>query len=488
MTEAPAPSSLELNPTSLVGQLRSVIAWKAVRVAGMALFAVLAPRLMGAERFGQFAVILSVNTLWMTSSNFGARYVFGRFVPEYARRGATDQLRGLFLQVLGLRGAIVLVGAPLLFLFFGRVLPEATTLTRLAATGAFVATTATAPMFSFFYGLNRLGTSLSREAFARFLLLGAIVVAGGATSLERASLALVATQILILAAGVWLCRDLFVLRRAGNELEGARLHLGFGLAMFAANFLLHVPWRLGESALALAGVEPAEIAYFSVSLSAAVALTRILGETTTLQIPSLSRKQADGDAAGRDRSLGLGLRYLSILGVGFVFLCFAAGPWAVRTLWGESFLGVVPNLLIVAPAAVAVPFTRCALSLAVIESRLRRNFELGLAAMVGFAVTAVLLVPRLESRGASAAVVVGLGAAALTGLRHLRSSGVLANARLGRHVLAAALGLGLLALGGGTPVAALGGAALYLAALFAFGVLEVGEVVALAGRIVRAEG
>jgi O-antigen/teichoic acid export membrane protein len=478
-----SPASLRVSPVGLVGQLRLVALYKAAQVGGMLLFAVAAPRLMGPELFGAFAVILSLSTLWMTTSNLGARYVFGRFVPEYSTRGEIAKLRGLFMQMVGLRALIVLAVVPFLYLFLARVLPQASRLALLAAAGSFVAMTTAAPMFSVFYGLNRLGTSMGREAFSRYALLALILILGGVSSLERAALALLVTQVGALVIGIYLCRDLFTFSRVESSPAVIFHHLRFGLVVFGANFLLRTPWRLGESALALGEVSAEEIAYFSVALSGAVAFTRILGETTSLQIPSLSLRQVEGDHAGRDRALGLALKYLSIVGALFVLFVFLCGPLAVRVLWGEEYLAVIPNLLLVAPAALFVPYTRTALSLAVIENRLGRNLQLGLVAVVTFLAIAWLLVPALASRGASTALVTALAATALVAFLQMRRSSVLAAATAPRHLLVQGVAAGVLAAFGGSPLGAAFATASYVVLLFAVGVVTWPELRDLARRI-----
>jgi O-antigen/teichoic acid export membrane protein len=485
VNSADSKPGLRVDSAGVLRQLPAIGLFKIVQVAGLALFSVLAPRYLGPELFGSFAVVLSLTALWMTTSNLGAKYVFGRFVPEYAARGADDRVRALFMQMVGSRLALAIAGAPLLALFLGRALPEASTTTLALAAAAFVAMTLAAPMFAVFYGLNRLGASMGRESFGRLALLALLVALGASAGLERATLAVLLTQAAALAAGVWLCRQLFWFDRAAFDPREAFGHLRFGAAVFAANLLLRAPWRLGESALALADVAREEIAFFNVALSASVAFTRLLGEATTLQIPSLSRRQAAGDGAGRDRSLGLALKYLNVAGVLFVLAVFALGPWAVRTFWGEAFRGVVPNLLLVAPAALTQPFVRTALSLAVIESRLRRNLELGAAALAVFVAGCWLLVPRFAGLGATAALVAASLASAGVALLQMRGSGVLAEASCGRHLLVAAAPAVIVVTSGGAPWAAAAAAPVYLALLAAAGVVRRDELRRLLAGIRR---
>ena len=472
-SQAPqAPRPIEMRPTGLSGQLRPVMLVKAAQVASMVLFGIAAPRLLGPTRFGELAVILSMASLWMTACTLGGRYVFGRFIPEYAARGETLRVRAVFMHVLETRAVAAALAAPAVYVLLERALPAASATALLAAAGAFLAMTLASPMYNVFFGLNRLGTSMSRDAFGQFLLLGLLVATGAAASLERAAIAVLATQLLILAIGVALCRKLFTLDHSAFDLPEVLAHLRFGLTIFGANLLLRLPWRLGETALALGGVEPAQIAFFNLAVSATAAFTRILGGATTLQIPTLSLREAAGDAAGRDRGLGVALRYLTVAACLFVLLVFTAAPAAVRILLGDAYLGVLPNLSIVALAALGAPIVRTALSLAVVRTHLARSAALGIVAVGAFAGAAALLIPSHGAAGASLAVVAGTFGATAVALLQIRGSGILGEARMARQLAAAvAPAVILLAMGTGPAVAG-AAAALYVVLVFALRILD----------------
>ena len=471
-----------MNPNGLAAQLRPVMLLKAAQVFGMALFMIVAPRLMGPDRFGRFAVILSVSALWMTTCTLGGRYVFGRFVPEYASQGQTDSVRAVFMHIFLLRMVVILVATPMLYAALARLLPEASTTVLVMSVGAFAAITAASPMYSAFFGLNRLGVSMSKAAMGRYLLLLFLVLLGGAGSLERAGFALLLTRLAILMVGVVLARRLFTLAPAVFDLRALLLHVRFGLAIFAANLLLRLPWRLGEGALALLGAPAAEIAFFSVALSVTVGFTSILGSLTTLLIPSLSLSQAAGDHEGRDRSLGVALRFLTIAGGLFVLAVLALGPWGVGVLLGEDYLGVLPNLYVVAVAALLVPYVRSAVALAVVEDRVRLVLQLGLISVAVFALAVALLVPGYGSLGASVAVVLAVFSAAAVAVLQIRHSDVLDVARCKRQLLAAAPPAALLVWTGPSPLAASAAAAIYLALVLALRVTSREEILELLRR------
>lgn len=419
-----------MSSTSPVGQLRPIAAVKIAQIAALVLFAVLVPRLMGPDLYGQFAVILSVFTLWRMSCTIGGRYIFGRYVPKYSASGEPDRIRAVFMHVLGARMLVVLVASPFLFLFLRRVLPEVSDLTLIASTGAFVATMLAGPMYNVYFGLNRLGLAMTSDPLGRFLLMVLLVLVGGTSDLERASVALITAQVCVLLIGLALARKLFRLDRSLFDLPSIVEHVGFGLVVYSANLLLRFPWRLGESALALYGVDSAEIAFFSVAVTATLAFTRILGSVTTVMIPSLGILQSSSDFASRDQSMGVALRYLLVAAFLYIPFVVVAAPPTVMLLLGESFLDVLPHLYVLSAAVIAVPVLRTALAFAVVIGRVRLNLQLGVVAMATFGVVAYTAIPRLGPVGAAVAVAAAIGAASIAGALQIRETGVLREAKL----------------------------------------------------------
>ncbi|MDX1644814.1 MAG: hypothetical protein R3244_10705 [Thermoanaerobaculia bacterium] len=476
MTSSDRTAVTPLSRAGLSEQLRPVMLLSGLQVLGMALFTIVAPRLMGPDLFGRFALILSLTTLWMTTATLGGGYVFGRFVPEYAASAAFDRVRTLFMHMVLFRQLVIAVTAAPLWIALDRLLPEATDTALALSVAAFAAITAASPLYKAYFGLNRLGVSMSKEALGRYLLLLLLIVASGGRSLERATLALLLANAAILVAGLAMTRRLFTLAPEAFDLRQMAHHIRFGLAIAAANLLLRLPWRLGEGALAYFETPAAEIAFFNIALSIVLGFTRIQSSLTTLLIPSMSLRQASGDHSGRDRSLGIALRFLT-LGAGlFVLGVFGFGPWAVETLLGSEYLPVLPNLYIGALAALFVPFVRCSISLAVVEDRIRHVFRLGVLAVGTFGIGIVALVPDLASRGASAAVTAALAVAGTAAVVEIRRSEVLRIARCGRHLAAALPAAALLGWLGPSPLAATTAAGIYLSLVLTLGVTGPREI------------
>ena len=476
MASRDASSPIRMNPTGPVGQLRSVALLKGAQVVAGILFTVLVPRLMGPNLYGQFAVIISVFTLWRMSCTIGGRYIFGRFIPEYSSRGDSDRIREVFMHVLGARAIVVLVAAPLLFFFLRRVLPMASTTTLVASTLAFVVTMLAGPMYNVYFGLNRLGMSMTNDPIGRFLLLGLLVLIGGTSNLEMASVALLLANCCVLLVGLVLARGLITFDRRVFDLKSIVEHVSFGLVVYSANLLLRVPWRLGESALALAKTDSAEIAFFSVAVSATVAFTRLLGSATTLLIPSMSLRQASGDYEGRDRSMGIALRYLEVAACLFVPFVVAAGPKLVSVLLGDSYLGVVPHMYVLSIAVLGIPVLRTAVAFSVVVGRVGLNVQLGLVAVVVFGVAALALIPKYGAIGASVAVVASIMSSSIIGAMQIRKTGVLSEARVATQSMVAVASGAILLLGSFSLITAIGAAAAYVGISLALKVIQPREL------------
>lgn len=473
---------IRMNPASLVRQLRPVALLKAAQFVGVVLYGILIPRWMGPELFGQFAVLFSLIALWRTTCNLGGRYIFGRFVPGYALRGESERVREVFMHVLATRAVIALMGAPVLFWVLDRLLPDASRTTLVAGTLTYVTALVAGPMFGVQFGLNRLGLSMANDPARRFLFLILFVLLGGTASLERASLALLLAQLFVLGLGLVLSGRLFMLRRSAFEVSTLFEHVRFGAVAYSASLLMRLPWRLGESALALQEVDSVKIAYFSVAVAATGALAKLMGSATSLLIPSLSALQAAGDRQRRDQTLGLALRYLLVAAGLFSLLVIAFAPVAIENLLGESYLGALPNLSVLLVGTLAWPLCSAALALAVVTGTLRFNVYLGLVAATVFGLAALVLVPTLESQGASAAVTISILSAAIVGALLIRNTGVPSEARIGRLSIATGAAGVVLLMGGLSPIAAVISATVYVVLLSALRVIRWGEV----GTFVRA--
>jgi O-antigen/teichoic acid export membrane protein len=72
---------------------------RGVNATGGLLFAVLIPRLMGPEVYGQYALVTSLSIWFVLFSGLGFTPVIGRYVPQFTCQGDRQGLQALFRVV-----------------------------------------------------------------------------------------------------------------------------------------------------------------------------------------------------------------------------------------------------------------------------------------------------------------------------------------------------------------------------------------------------
>jgi len=446
---APLGVAVEQQPAARPGmwRVRAVLAWKILEYAGLAIFVVVVPRLMGPDGFGRFAVLLSLVSLMMMGSELGTQATFARFVPEFVAGEQGSRTRALFTQLFLLRGlAAVILGSAFLAVF-PRVLDS--TSMRTAAFGAaalFVGALGTTA-YQLCYGLNQLGRWLTRDALNRILLVAMLVALGGLQSPERAGLALFVTEFALMLLGLYWVRSYFALDHTAFDSALLREHFAFGFVFFVAYLLTIAVWRGGETAIAVFSGQTAEIAHFSVAANFAMALSSLVGQLAAMLTPSITTFHLAGDSERVDAWLGTSLKYLTIFCVAVLLVVWAVGDVVVRALLGPEYTPVARNLQILGLALVPVAFTRTAMSLAIARREPKRALAISGSGLAAFGVAALLLVPRTDSAGASWAVVIGGAVSAAVAYFQFHLHSILAVARFWRLLGISFVGIGLAAMG-----------------------------------------
>lgn len=147
-------------------RVRAVLVWKILEYVGLGIFVVAAPRLMGPEGFGRFAVLLSLVNLMMMGSALGAQATFARFVPQFVALEQGNRTRALFTQLFLLRGLAALIMGSAFLAFFPRMLDGTSMLTAAFGAAALLVGALGTTAYQLCYGLNELGRWLTRDAFS----------------------------------------------------------------------------------------------------------------------------------------------------------------------------------------------------------------------------------------------------------------------------------------------------------------------------------
>ena len=471
-------------PTLAIGKTRILLIWKLVEYAGLALFIVIVPSVMGPDLYGRVAVLLSFIILLTMVTGLGGLPMFGRFIPQYEAQGEKSKTQALFVQLFWAR-ALVAGLLSIVFLFlFPLILPEASPRTVLAGAGAFLFGALSVTCYQLFYGMNALGRWLSQEALTKLLFLILLISLGGMQSLEGAAFALLGTQLGFLLLGLFWTRSYFTLSSSAFNFSFLFSHLGFGLSFFAAGLLLMAVWRGGEVFVLLFSGQRAEVAFFNVANAVAIAFYGLISQLAAMIIPSVTTLHVFGEARKMNALLGYSLKYLTIASFSFLFVVHGLGSWAVEVTMGAQYFPVVANLKLLAFGLLPLGLISTGISMAMVHKQPGKVLRVTGGALVTFVLVSAVLIPHAGSYGASAAVALALGGAGVITYHQFPLAQVLAVARFWRLVFLGLIASGVLVLPL-TPVSTgLLAVVLFISLLFSGNVISAREILKISQGLV----
>ncbi len=475
---APGPGAASDRDRTLrnVGE---VVAQRGLHILAAALFAAFVPRLMGPDRFGRFALLLSVSLWFALLSGFGAVSVMSRAVPRLLAEGQTHAVRRLTTSLMALRALTGPLAAAGCFAVLAFVLREpdrvASALVALAVVGRTINNVA----FSLFLGLNDAGRWGRGELLRRWLTLAlapAGFVAGG---LRGACAGVAAAEAVVLGLGLWWVRAYI----GRDALDLSRRYLspflragsGFGVAAVLAA----ITQRSGEVIVRLATGRYEEVGYLGAAYSIYLTVAFVLWHATFACLPFIVGLLGQGRRAEVSAWLERLLTYGAIAAAICVAGAVVAGPVAVPWVLGRSYAPVAASLV---PLMVAMLFHAAGdvgrlLALAVDPPRIvTAAAALELAAFWGIGLP---LAARAGSVGAAMAAVAAAALYAAFLTRHARRSVRYSLAAAGRAVALAVVFVPPALARGAWPL----NAVLLAAALVAYAVLLVSCRVVTAGEL-----
>jgi O-antigen/teichoic acid export membrane protein len=327
-------------------------AWLLMQRVGLVfagvLYAIIAPRLLGREMFGRFALITSIVTWSVVFTEWGSLQIMARFVPPLAVRREVDGIRRLLGNLLALRALSALVtGVVATFVVRHLVQDLDSAAVALVAVLPFVVTAADG-IFTLFVGLQRtprwaMSILLRRVLMVLFIPLG--YLAGGVTG-ALAGVAML--EIIVLGLGLALSRAWLswsTLRLRGDVLKP---RLAFGVMFFTASLLQAAFQFSGESLIRLAHGDFREISYYSAAYAMVLAaqglfLQVLLAFSSFLTGRLVEAGPAEVEAWTRRLVRGLSFVLAPLVG-GMVWF----GPHVIPIVLGEEYRPAGANLSIMA--------------------------------------------------------------------------------------------------------------------------------------------
>ncbi len=367
-------------------------------VAAGLVFAAVIPRLLGPEVYGRYALVAALVGLFTACSTLGVNEIVGR-------HGAileAGPLRRLFGSLLALRMGSGLAAA-LAFGALTSVWLRDLDRVALAAAGLAVLTRGMwLALFALFLGLNRAALWGAGELLERLAVLALVPVGVVAGGFRGACLGLLASQLVVLTAGLRWSREFLSLRWPDRAYLAP--YLRFGLTFFCSNLLGIVFQGSGEALVRAVTGDYAQVSYFGVANGAYLTGLAAIQQLSLAFVSTLVVLRQEGKAALVDEAAR---RLVSVLAAGSIAVALAAvllAPDLVVPVVGSAYGPVAVNLAPMTLTLVLQALTSSAGVILLAHDRGRAVLGASALRLTMFWVVGPLLISERGSLGACSAV------------------------------------------------------------------------------------
>jgi len=309
------------------------------------LFALLVPRLMGPQVFGQYALVSSVSLWFGLLSGLGVISMMTRTVPSFIVRGDLHGLRKLVSSLLALRvGLGLAAGASYLALtmFWLRDIDVAA---LVFMAGAVFARTVGNICFALFLGLNQAGRWGMGDLLRRSLTLAFVLIGFNLAGLRGACAGWFAANVSVLIIGVWMARDHIRWSQMWPDRTFLTPFLRTGAYFAGGNILLAISHRTGETLVHLTTRDFTEVGFFAVAYGMFAAGTQALWHVAISFAPLLmfwnERGENNTSAAWIERLLA----WMTVAAVAGIIAIVFIGDLAIAWVLGPDYLPAARGLL-----------------------------------------------------------------------------------------------------------------------------------------------
>jgi O-antigen/teichoic acid export membrane protein len=465
-----------------------VIAQRAFQIAIGVLFALLVPRLMGPQVFGQYALVTSVSLWFALLSGLGAASMMTRTVPAFVLRGDWAGLQKLVSSLLLLRAGTGLLAAALYLALTLFWLREIDWVALAFMAGAVACRTVANISYAVFLGLNQAGRWAMGEALRRALMLVFVLAGFRVAGLRGACAAWFASNLIVLVVGVWMSRTHIRWSAMWPDRNFLTPILRTGAYFAGGNMLLAVSQRTGESLVHLTTGSFLEVGYYGVAYGMYAAAALALWHTASAFAPMLILWNSRGDHDASRAWIERLLAWLTVAAMTGVTVVLLMGDLAITWLLGLKYAPSARNLAPLALAFISVAFSSVGRLQALVVDLPGVSATAAAIELATFWTIGLALGPRAGSFGACLAVLAGVTANALYLTLRFRGEHAYSYRSAARAVVFALplLPFGLLHLSWPVELLLLAVAlGVYAATLFAARVVTITELVQVWGSLQR---
>ena len=387
--------------------LSTISLHKIAQIFGAFAFAVLIPRFLGPELFGQLSFVLSLSLVLQMPGDLGGLDIIGRFVPAWLEEGAEGKRRIAWLtwHLLTLRFLvallITLISVPLAPALADWLTPLDGLLIGVSAAVRVLSWTP----FHLNFGLNRMGRWAIELSWRQLVMIPFLLLFAnrGVTGLL---VALILSEALFWLLGHYWIRPYIQIQ--AFDWAKFRPYLHFGVGFFLANIVIVSLYRLGPVLLETLTHNTVAVGYFNLGMSLYMMLIVILTQYIISFVPMLTRFRSRGEWDAAQRWLRRLIRYTAILMGAILIGMTMLLPSVTPLLFGSDFVAVTNVALLLAAALLVQPLVWAGRYAAVSFGHPRVAFYATLLGLAGFVTAAFILMPRFEAEGAALALSFGV--------------------------------------------------------------------------------
>jgi O-antigen/teichoic acid export membrane protein len=375
---------------------------------GCFVFAALVPRMMGPGIFGQYALITSLSVWFMLFGGLGFTQIISRYMPQFTLPEARENLGKFFGNLLTLRLASSALGASLYLLLTFLWLRDLDVLALAIMSGALCIRGVANLFFDLFLGLNQAGRWGMNETMRRWISLILLLPGFYWGGLRGACLALLLSELAVLAVGVYWGRQYLSWSNLGLDFYSTIPYLGFGLMFFASDLINSGFDQSGELLVRTVSGDYDQVSYFGLAHNIYLILTMIIPVFTLAFAPLLVTLLARGETAEIKRWVEQITKVLAITGMIAVFGALLLGKEVVPRVLGAAYQPVAVNLLPLMVTLLAQALSSVGNLLALVFGRSGTALRAAGLKFVAFWVLGLPLVSRWGSLGGCLAVLMSI--------------------------------------------------------------------------------
>jgi O-antigen/teichoic acid export membrane protein len=386
----------------------------------IALFALIVPRLMGAETYGRYALFVSLYGMIASFLDLGVTEISARAVPERERHGGHRAIATYFSRMLGFKAALDLTLAGLFILgayWISGTVPMQRFLVPLVI--AVIICDVGGSGYALLFGLNRLSLCSARDPVRRAISLALVVLLYSQYGLRGAVVSVVVVEAILAC---------LYLGWTANYLSWADLMpdwrfmaplLSYG-AMFYLSWGVSNIWqRLGNTLIVYLHTDFRQIAVFDLSNQIFLTATGFTLFLITSLAPMFTRLRLAGKEpkiADWSRRILTYNQIACALALGCWLL---VGPELIPIVFGRQYAALYANVAVLLCGTFLMTVVQLGLTLAMAYAEPMRYLTALLLAVATFVTASLWLVPSHGALGCSLATLLSCAVCALAiGLRY----------------------------------------------------------------------